>query len=556
MRVCPNCRTTYQDKVQFCPACGGKTEELSAQAAAPASRDLFCPNCGEKVELGVAFCGNCGAPCSAPGKAPRRPNVGGKKRMAVNPKIVGIAGGAVAIIVLVIILITSGVFLNRAQKFVKIQEDFLLNNAEKAVTQILDYQLSTDIGITASVNPADGDGEELQAYLDDLKAVLKVKIQDGAVINGTLLNAGTPILDAEAYYKDGDIGFYAPALSDQYYLMNVNRIFSDIQLDDASFNELSSDDAKNAMQALFNAAATAVTVDNVQVVKDAYANLDGIGQQVKCTQYIFKPSAGDIENAIRAIAAAVEENESLHKYAIDYLKLQSIDYGEAYSERELDQQLSDVLNEMADYARDSGEYLESRNFMWSVYIKGGRIYLQSITTDDFEISYNSYGKTTSARTDALTIYDGYSTTVFSNSYERSGKNITGAFTYYNYDYNEEYTINYDFNLIRKSALGLYYGTYDLQLPYYGTSVNLSVREGTEGTDHVLSIDNGYESFYEFYYRGINDLSVCVNTTDKKSSAKLSDHSKTDLSDSSDDRMYDVINELYYNFEMIIDELSY
>jgi len=59
---------------------------------------MFCPNCGREVEPGERFCVQCGAPLEV--TAPVK-----KRSTSRWPKIVGIAGGLVAVVVIIALLI-------------------------------------------------------------------------------------------------------------------------------------------------------------------------------------------------------------------------------------------------------------------------------------------------------------------------------------------------------------------------------------------------------------------------------------------------------------------
>ena len=52
MKTCPKCRTTYDDKFEFCHHCGLRLQNDAVLT--------FCPYCGNKLEIWGEFCPYCG----------------------------------------------------------------------------------------------------------------------------------------------------------------------------------------------------------------------------------------------------------------------------------------------------------------------------------------------------------------------------------------------------------------------------------------------------------------------------------------------------------------
>lgn len=67
-RPCPACHLDVPMGTAFCVHCG---QSMSASVASPiAAAPAFCTNCGKQNVSGVAFCGGCGNPLTAPQATP------------------------------------------------------------------------------------------------------------------------------------------------------------------------------------------------------------------------------------------------------------------------------------------------------------------------------------------------------------------------------------------------------------------------------------------------------------------------------------------------------
>lgn len=48
MKICPKCRTKYENGSAFCGSCGAQLKDI-------------CPKCGSHIQNGQKFCGSCGS---------------------------------------------------------------------------------------------------------------------------------------------------------------------------------------------------------------------------------------------------------------------------------------------------------------------------------------------------------------------------------------------------------------------------------------------------------------------------------------------------------------
>ena len=133
--------------------------------------------------------------------------------------------------------------------------------------------------------------------------------------------------------------------------------------------------------------------------------------------------------------------------------------------------------------------------------------------------------------------DGWGQFILSNEYELEGKRLDGKLDMY-MDY-EDISIDYNIDLGKQSALGLWYGDYDVS--YYGERIcKLRVAAGnTGGSDHGLDI---------YTYDGT--VAVTLHSSDKKSDIKLPAAPATDISDYSPEEISAIFENMLPELEAI------
>ena len=180
---------------------------------------------------------------------------------------------------------------------------------------------------------------------------------------------------------------------------------------------------------------------------------------------------------------------------------------------------------------------------------------------EFGDGYSTY-LTASLRGDAkssrgeFSFTDGYSTT-FTGKFSSEGKQVEGEISIS--DGYETFTYELDVDTGKQSPLGLFYGTYELNVPDTSVSIELEVKEGKSGsTDHIITI-RGDE--YELSGGMFSRLDITVNAT-QKSTVKKPSGKKVDITgydmeeleelfmdigDQLEDDLNDIIYELYFTY---------
>lgn len=180
---------------------------------------------------------------------------------------------------------------------------------------------------------------------------------------------------------------------------------------------------------------------------------------------------------------------------------------------------------------------------------------------EFGDGYSTY-LTASLRGDAkssrgeFSFTDGYSTT-FTGKFSSEGKQVEGEISIS--DGYETFTYELDVDTGKQSPLGLFYGTYELNVPDTSVSIELEVKEGKSGsTDHIITI-RGDE--YELSDGMFSRLDITVNAT-QKSTVKKPSGKKVDITgydmeeleelfmdigDQLEDDLNDIMYELYFTY---------
>ena len=180
---------------------------------------------------------------------------------------------------------------------------------------------------------------------------------------------------------------------------------------------------------------------------------------------------------------------------------------------------------------------------------------------EFGDGYSTY-LTASLRGDAkssrgeFSFTDGYSTT-FTGEFSSEGKQVEGEITIS--DGYETFTYELDVDTGKRSPLGLFYGTYEFNVPDTSISMDLEVKEGKSGsTDHIITI-RGDE--YELSGGMFSRLDITVNATQKSTVKKpsgkkvnITDYDMEeleelfmDIGDQLEDDLNDIIYELYFTY---------
>jgi len=178
---------------------------------------MFCPNCGREVEAAAKFCTQCAAPIEVP--APVK-----KSGTSRWPKIIGIAGGLVAVVVIIALLIggmggtgspeqTVRTFYREAERLNANGQAALLAREEYREMWAMTLQMSYDMidslsfsNLAVSVTSQTEDTAEATAEYD-LRFKLKVGTEypeEHAVDHFDLIRVGSKWLIDETDFFYGD----------------------------------------------------------------------------------------------------------------------------------------------------------------------------------------------------------------------------------------------------------------------------------------------------------------------------------------------------------------
>ena len=174
---------------------------------------------------------------------------------------------------------------------------------------------------------------------------------------------------------------------------------------------------------------------------------------------------------------------------------------------------------------------------------------------EFGDGYSTY-LTASLRGDAkssrgeFSFTDGYSTT-FTGKFSSEGKQVEGEISIS--DGYETFTYELDVYTGKRTPLGLFYGTYEFNVPDTSISMDLEVKEGKSGsTDHIITI-RGDE--YELSGGMFSRLDITVNAT-QKSTVKKPSGKKVDITGYDMEELEELFMDIGYQLDDDINDIIY
>ena len=559
MRICPYCGSPVEDDSLFCGNCGAA---LSAPQAGPQDK-VFCPACGEKLPANSAFCPNCGAAVrSAP--AAKKPAAGGR----LNPRIIGIAAAAVAVIALAAMAIKfiPGLFSSPARKFISYQEDLFmaefLSGVESGVDRFGSGSFSTDLTVTASV-----DNPSIDYYLADSAINLGVDWKKNSMVaSGELVLMGSSVFSGTATYDNGQFGFLLPQADNTYYVMDLEEVArnlfdADLDLDGLGMPEISGRQWRSLAEAYLDIVYSTVNDGNVTVEKDRSVRLSGLGGSFTGTVYTFKPTAEDIEGMLLRLADRLEDDKDLRELILQLsgagAMIELLDgydpYGGYNPEDELDKALLDFASELRREAMWIGQDVEDSGFTWSLAVEGSNVRQIRVSAQNGSsaLVYEAEGAESDGRTELIYMISyGDRQDLAERSYTRKGNHYDGRITVTG-SYGESVTLTCEIDAGKTSVFGIPYGEYRLSVPGEDFSVSMTVADGDRGgVDHTVTVRAD-----SFYY-GFSRMKLNINATDR-SSVSRPGQSPVDISGYTEwefEELFDglgeaLVDELLYNFPL-------
>ena len=598
MKTCPNCGQVLSDDAIFCGNCGKRlspqpesvTEPLSPvtqplqpedppqqdaqqpqedaqqpqqpqqdaqqpqenaqqprQDAQQPPPDSFCPNCGEAIYGSTVFCPNCGAKIDSP--APSKSSPGKSKK-----PFIGLAVGVAAIVVLGFIGVKalSGLFSSPEKEFVQLQQELFVDQVMDELEIALDTygsgQFSTDLTFSASV-----DTPEINRFLEDSSIGLKLDLnRDSLLAEGQLVLMGSPVLNAAATYDKGQFGFSLPEVDGNYYVMDLSSMIYDltgreVDLSQLSLPEISGEQWRSLIQSYLDTVYTVVTKDNVEVQKNESVRLEELDRRFDGTVYTFTPSGEDVEAMFLNMAENLRKDETLRTLILDIVSPEALEaaFGEeVFGGYDLEEQLDEAILSLADTLEEEASYIgdsvERSDFTWTLVTEKKEVRMIRIEADNQAVVYERDGSESGGIDEVVYVESsGYSQVLLEHEYSRKGSLTEGSLIL-TIPYSGSVILDYERDEEHRSALGAYYGTYDLSMPDEGLSLSMEVREGDEGgVDHILSINNCQDLYYSAPF---DYLELTINATDKSSAQKPSGKT-VDITDYSSSEMEELFSEI-------------
>lgn len=513
----------------------------------PPQPDSFCPNCGERIQGDAVFCPNCGAHLDSPDPAKPGP---------AKPKkpILGIALGAAAVVVLCVIgaVALPGLFSSPEKEFVQIQQELFVDRVMDQLEETLDVygtgQFSTDLTLSASV-----DTPEINRYLEDSSIGLKLDLnRDTLLAEGQLVLMGSPVLNAVGTYDKGQVGFSLPEVDDNYYVMDLSSMIYDftgqeVDLSQLALPEISGKEWRSLLQSYLDTVYTVVTKDNVEVEKNKSVLLEELDRRFDGTVYTFSPSGEDVEAMFLKIADNLQKDETLRSMILDVVSPEALEaaFGEeVFGGYDLEEQLDEAILSLADtleeQASDIGRAVEDSDFTWTLVTEKKEVRMIRLEADGQAVVYERDGSESGGLDEVLYVESyGESQVLLEHEYTKKGSVSQGSLVM-TIPYESTVIMDYELDEEKRSALGTYYGTYELSMPDEGVNFSLEVREGDEGgVDHILSLYNIQDLSY---YAPFDRLELTINATDKSTAQKPSGKT-VDITDYSTRELEELFTEI-------------
>lgn len=532
---------------------GPETQQAQPKAQ-PSPGDSFCPNCGERIQGSAVFCPNCGGRLDPP--------TSGKSAQPTKPKkrFFGLALCAAAVVALAVIgaVALPGLFSSPEKEFVQIQQDLFVERLMDQLEETLDAygsgQFSSDLTISASV-----DTPEIDRYLEDSSIGLKLDLnRDSLLAEGQLVLMGSPVLNAIGTYDKGQVGFSLPEVDDTYYVMDLSSMIydftgQDVDLSQLALPEISGQQWRSLIQSYLDTVYTVVTKDNVEVKKGESVRLEELDRRFEGTVYTFTPSGSDVEAMCLEIARNLREDETLRSLILNIVSPETLEaafgadvFGGYDLEDQLDEailSLADALEERASYF---GDQVERSDFTWTLVTEKKEVRMIRIEADGQAVVYERDGSESAGVSEVIYLDSlDYSQVLLEHEYTKKGSVSEGSLTL-TVPYESSVLLDYEVDESKRSALGAYYGTYDLSIPDTGMDFSMEVKEGDEGgVDHVLSLYN-CQSLY--YFAPFDYLELTINATDK-STAKKPSGKTVDITDYSTSEL----EELFYDIGSVLQQ---
>ena len=528
-----------------------------------------CANCGHTMNDQDVFCSNCGAmslentesPATTPTAAaqptpPPMPEVtptpaapqGSGKGIG---KVAILAAAAVVVLVVAIFGIT-GALKGGDDSFAGVQREFLLDSGVTYVEQLVDQynamtNISTDITLTVETGVP-----EYDLYLDGTALRMGLETQrDAFALDATLQLMGSDVLHGVVALDDGMLTLAMPEITDNRYVLDLKQLIYEntgIEVTELALPELSKDTMTALLKSYFEVVIATATEDNVTVEQNQDIELPYLGETVKGTRYIFRPTAKDVENMLLRLADALEQDEDLREFVLSLAGNNLALVEQALNVEDLDATLQQSLDEAAASLRESaaeiGQEAADAGFTWTVGYADGRVCYQGIgvTSEPDIYVYESVGKESQGRRDVAYINDVYSEDgqfmVIEAEYTKDGGAYSGTVTIKEWGETVLSAEYQDVNPEKCSPLGTAYGSYVFTVRDYDTEMTVEMtveKSASGGTDIVMTFTG--DDYYSM--TGFDGLTLRLYSTDKDATIQMPEGDEVDIASMSDDELMEL-----------------
>ena len=531
MKTCANCGHTMNDQDVFCSNCGAMSlENTESPATTPAAAAQPTP-----------------PPMPEVTPTPAAPQGSGKG----IGKVAILAAAAVVVLVVAIFGIT-GALKGGDDSFAGVQREFLLDSGVTYVEQLVDQynamtNISTDITLTVETGVP-----EYDLYLDGTALRMGLETQrDAFALDATLQLMGSDVLHGVVALDDGMLTLAMPEITDNRYVLDLKQLIYEntgIEVTELALPELSKDTMTALLKSYFEVVIATATEDNVTVEQNQDIELPYLGETVKGTRYIFRPTAKDVENMLLRLADALEQDEDLREFVLSLAGNNLALVEQALNVEDLDATLQQSLDEAAASLRESaaeiGQEAADAGFTWTVGYADGRVCYQGIgvTSEPDIYVYESVGKESQGRRDVAYINDVYSEDgqfmVIEAEYTKDGGAYSGTVTIKEWGETVLSAEYQDVNPEKCSPLGTAYGSYVFTVRDYDTEMTVEMtveKSASGGTDIVMTFTG--DDFYSM--TGFDGLTLRLYSTDKDATIQMPEGDEVDIASMSDDELMEL-----------------
>lgn len=509
--------------------------------------------------------------------------------------------GLIAAIAAVVVALAAGILLvprllrSPAKEFAAYQQEavaapllaFLESKVDIGGAQA--KPVSTDMTLTM-----DTDYDEIRPYLENTSLAFKVDSdKDSFLLNGELSLMGSPVLSGSATYEKGMFGFCLPELDENYYVMDVDALFSrlageEVDLGEAKVPEISGKEWAALIRTYLDIANSVITKENVTLEKRQEFTLTEVGGFCTGDVYTYRPTAADVETVLKKLADHLEGDQELRSLTLKLVDEETLMAALDSGYDSLDEALADAAAYLRTNAARAGKAVEDSGFTWTLYVEDRAVRMVRWETADSAAVWESTEDGAGGAQALYAVSGGETVTVFRHDYRKSGEDRQGevvmgvedsrmTVSYQNQggsrqgtivldsegevitaDYlwekekprasltmtveGETVTLDCRWDDKTRSALGVPYGSYTLGVDSYSETIDMTLEvaaAASGGTDHVLTVSS------PLMEADMSRVSFNLHTTDQKGTPVKPAATPTDITGYDQEELEALFNGLTY-----------